>query len=216
MADWFEQYNADNGTSYQISEQDFPQDSPYGWENYPYDYWNIWVENGNDLYYQEEPTLVALTADYDVIIWKHCFPVSYIEPDTGNPDATSSAKTLENYIKQYNELKIRMLSYPETKFIVWTGEEETRSNLEADHAQRMKQFVTWVKETWDEAGDNIFVWDFYQLETEGGLYLKNAYAESSGDAHPSTNFAQTVASYFGQRIADVIEGRGDANSLTGE
>jgi len=29
---------------------------------------------------------------------------------------------------------------------------------------------------WDEAGDNIFIWDFYSYETEGGLYLLDKYA----------------------------------------
>ena len=39
-----------------------------------------------------------------------------------------------------------------------------------------REFFQWVKNEWDTEGDNIFIWDFYELETEGGIYLteKNA------------------------------------------
>ncbi|MFH0853679.1 MAG: hypothetical protein V1853_04725, partial [bacterium] len=45
VSDWFDEYNNANDTSYAITDQEFPKDSPYGWENYPYDYWNIWVNH---------------------------------------------------------------------------------------------------------------------------------------------------------------------------
>jgi hypothetical protein len=60
VADWFAAYNAAHGTRYAITEQAFPKDSPYGWENYPYDYWNIWVKNASPKPYREEPTLELL------------------------------------------------------------------------------------------------------------------------------------------------------------
>ncbi len=72
-----------------------------------------------------------------------------------------------------------------------------------------------MKGTWDEKGDNIFVWDFRELETEGGLYLKPAHADGPANAHPSRAFAAQAAPLLGRRIVDVIEGRGDQTSLTG-
>ena len=83
-----------------------------------------------------------------------------------------------------------------------------------DNATRAKGFFEWVKTTWDEKGDNIFVFDFWQLETDGGLYLTAANA--SGDSHPNDTFAAKAAPLFGQRVIDVVEGRGDTGSLTGE
>jgi hypothetical protein len=59
------------------------------------------------------------------------------------------------------------------------------------------------------------VWDFWQLETEGELYLKAGYAASSGDSHPSSTFAATVAPYFCNRVVDVIQENGDTGSITG-
>ena len=216
VASWFSDYNSANGTSYQITEQSFPEDSPYGWENYPYDYWNIWVNHAGSSYYLDEPTLEILTQTYDVIIWKHCFPVSSIEADAGSPDITSSDKTQENYRLQYNALKTKMREFPNTKFIVWTGAALVQGETSSAEATRAKDFFNWVKNNWDETGDNIFIWDFWQLETKGGLYLLNAYTEDEYDSHPNNFLSQTVAPYFSQRITNIITGNGDTTSLTGQ
>lgn len=213
---WFEQYNAQQGTNYQIVERAFPKDSPYGWNNYPYDYWNIWVEHAGNRPYKQEPTLEILTRQYDIIVWKHCFPVSAIQEDTGDPDVRSAEKRIENYKLQYEALKVKMRSFSETKFVVWTGAALVQSDTDEASARRARAFFDWVKNEWDEPGDNIYLWDLYELETEGGLYLKNEYAASSNDSHPSSAFAKRVAPLFGQRIVDVIEGRGDSSSLSGE
>jgi hypothetical protein len=72
---FFDEYNKINGTQYNISELAFPKKQPYGWRNYPYDYYYIWVKNAGYEMFMEEPTLEILTSEYDVIIFKHCFPV---------------------------------------------------------------------------------------------------------------------------------------------
>ncbi|MBI5531282.1 MAG: hypothetical protein HY898_01105 [Deltaproteobacteria bacterium] len=211
--DFITSYNTANAKTYNIIEQAFPKDSPYGWNNYPYDYWNIWVNHAGPQEYQTEPTLEILTQSYNVIIFKHCFPVSGIEAD-GTPDVTSDAKTVANYKLQYAALKTKLREFPSNRFIVWTGAALKQDATDAEQGERAKDFFDWVKGTWDEKGDNIFVWDFWQLETEGGLYLTDANA--SGDSHPNDTFAKKVAPLFGKRIVDVIEGRGDTGSLTGE
>lgn len=212
VSGWFDQYNADHATSYRISERAFPQDA-YGWKNYPYDYWNIWVNHGDST---GEPTLETLTQQYQVIIWKHCFPVSEIEEDIGSPDVTSEDKRLENYYLQYAALKAKMREFPNTTFIVWTGAAQVKDSINAESAARARVFFNWVKSQWDEPGDNIFLWDFYELETEGGIYLRGDYAASSDDSHPNEAFSQRVAPLFSQRTVNVIEGRGDSSSITGE
>jgi len=216
VPEWFDEYNSENDTDYQITAQDFPKDSPYGWENYPYDYWNIWVDHAGNSPYKSEPTLEILASDYNVIVFKHCFPVSDIEPDYGPGEVDSSEKTSANYKLQYDALKDKMHEFPETTFVVWTGAAQVAGATEADYAQRAQEFFNWVKNDWDEAGDNIYIWDFYELETEGGLYLANANAADPYDSHPSPSFATKVAPLFGQRLVDIIAGRGDNTSLTGE
>jgi hypothetical protein len=211
---WVDAYNDAEGTSYAITERAFPADDPYGWANYPYDYWNIWVSHAGTELYLEEPTLELLTADYDVVVWKHCFPVSGMEEDTGSPDPSSETKSRENYELQYAALKDKMHEFPDTRFLVWTGAALRVEDTSPEQAERARDFARWVIEEWDEPGDNIFVWDFRYLETEGGLYLRLEH--SAGDSHPDGDFAVQVAPLFGRRLVDVIEGRGDVRSLTGE
>ena len=213
--EWFRNYNQTNKVNYSIVEQNFPKENPYGWNNYPFDYWNIWVKHAGEEPYKEEPTLEMITKIYDIVIWKHCFPVGDIKKDTGEPDINSEIKRLENYKVQYETLKEKMKEFNQTKFIVWTIPALVKQETSEEETLRAKEFYDWVKDEWDEKGDNIFLWDFYELETEGGLYLKDEYAKSLGDSHPSKAFSETVAPFFGQRIVDVIEGRGDNASITG-
>ncbi len=204
---WFKEYNRKNGTRYDISESAFPKEKPYGWNNYPYDYWKIWVENAGPEKYMKEPTLEILTKEYDLIVFKHCFPVSDILPDTGSPDIASSEKRLENYRSQYAALKEKMLSFPGTKFLVWTGAALVEARSDEGRGTRAREFARWVRDEWDRPGDNIFVWDLFGLETEGGIFLKPEYAASGTDSHPNGEFAKKAAPLFCRRVVDIIEGR---------
>ena len=214
VAAWFDAYNKAGHTEYRITEQNFPKSEPYGWKNYPYDYWNIWVRHAGDKPYQTEPTLEMLTRQYDVIVFKHCFPVSAIEPDTGQADVAGEDKRIENYKLQYAALKKKLHEFAKTKFIVWTGAALVKGETDEAAARRAKAFFDWVRSEWDQPGDNIYIWDFHTLETEGGLYLKADYA--SGDSHPNERFSKMVAPLLGRRIVDVICGAGDSGSITGQ
>ena len=253
LPDLFESYNENHGTNIRITEQNFPKAQPYGWNNYPYDYYNIWVQHAGNELYKEEPTLEMsypnspypwenypydywnlwinhacsnsdpdiacldnLCAGYDVIIFKHCFPVGNIKEDSGNPDPASPEKSLENYKVQYEALKEKINSFPDTKFILWTAPANEKSNVTETEAMRTREFVDWVINHWDIPEDNIYLWDFYSLETEGGLYLKDEFAEKSGDSHPSSAFGKRVAPLLAARIVDVIENDGTSTNLKGE
>jgi hypothetical protein len=43
-----EKHNKKHNVNYQISEIAFPKTRPYGWNNYPYDYYNIWIKNAGE------------------------------------------------------------------------------------------------------------------------------------------------------------------------
>ena len=204
---YFEAYNRKNKTSYEIEALNFPKSTPYGWNNYPFDFYNIWVKNAGKEPYKEEPTLEILTSENDVIIFKHCFPVSRIRPDTGSPDINSEIKSIENYKLQYTALKSKMHEFSDTKFIVWTPAANTKLNSKEDEAQRTKEFYNWMINEWDEKGDNIFIWDFYNYETEGGLYLTDSNADSPRNSHPNIEFSSRMAVLFSEFIIDVINGK---------
>lgn len=210
-----EQHNRANGTHHTIEESDFPKREPYGWKNYPYDYWNIWVNHAGTTPWQEEPTLEMLAPRYDLVIFKHCFPVSNIEPDTGSPEVASSRKSLENYRLQYAALREKLRRFPGTKFLAWTPAVQTEAEMTPDQARRTREFRDWMVGEWDAPGDNVFVWDFYELETEGGSCLKAEYAAAPDDSHPTEEFAARVAPFIVNRIFDVLAGRADASDVTG-
>jgi hypothetical protein len=230
-------WNSAHGTHYEISELPYPAavgnhpllrkllparifnrliKEHYPWDNYPYDYWNLWVAHTAENRDRSELNLDDLARTYDVIIFKHCFPVSRIEPDDGRPSVSSRKQTLANYKLQYEALKARMHQFPNTRFIVWTGAALTPAASNSDEAARAGQFATWVKESWDEKGDNVFIWDFRELETGGGPFMKPEYAFRPDDSHPAKAFAATAAPLLGRRIIDVVEGRGDTSSFTGQ
>ena len=200
---YFNKYNRKFNAGYKITEQSFPKGKHYGWTNFPYDYYNIWVKNAGTQTYMEEPTLEILTKEYEMIIFKHCYPVSNILEDTGMPDIDSDIKRLENYKLQYNALKQKIHEFPQNKFIIWTPAAKVEKSITPEEAQRTREFHSWIINEWDEKGDNIYIWDFYNYETEGGLYLKNEYAASVEDSHPNKQFAGRVAPLFAQFIIDV-------------
>jgi hypothetical protein len=209
-------HNTTAGTSYAISNENFPTGAySNGWSNYPYDYWYLWVKENRSTDTGER-TLEWLTANHQVVVFKHCYPVCEIDPDSASPAVDSAAKTLANYKLQYAALKAKLRGYADTRFIVWTGAVE--QGLDSARAARMKEFVDWVRNDWDEAGDNIYLWDFYALEVEGsadGRTLNPDHAMNGGDDHPNQAFAQETAPLFVKRLTDVMEGRGDSGSLTG-
>jgi len=179
----------------------------YPWSNYPYDYWNLWVAHAGGNRVLGERTLEELAAAYDVIVFKHCYPVSGILPDDGHPDVASPRKTLANYKLQYEALRARLRQFPRTRFILWTAPALTKEATTPDQAQRAQDFVLWVKNTWDQPGDNIHLWDFRAIETDGGLYLKPEFATSTQDPHPNPALCRKAAPLLAQRILEVVEGR---------
>lgn len=198
-----EEYNTQNGAKIAIREQAFPKGSPYPWSNYPYDYYNIWVKNGGTEPFMEEPTLEMLTTDYDVIVFKHCFPVSNILPNDSVSDINSDKKTIGNYTLQYQALKEKLHSFGNTKFIIWTGAALTKASTTEESALRAREFFDWVVNEWDEPGDNIFVWDFRKLQVGEGLYLPDEKAKNAWDSHLDPDFGELAAHEFTKYLIEV-------------
>lgn len=212
----FKDYNKEYNKNYTVKEISFPKAKPYGWNNYPFDYYNIWVKNASQQPFLEEPSLEMLTKDYRVIIFKHCFPVSNILPDQDSADVNSDLKTVSNYQLQYLALKDKFHEFPDTKFIVCTGAAQVKSSITEDEAKRAKEFFKWVKNEWDIPNDNIYIWDLYELQTEGSLYFIDKYSESPGNSHPNTAFARELGNLLFNRIIDIIETDGTKTDLTCE
>ncbi len=211
----FAEYNEAHTKNYVIKEIIFPKAEPYGWNNYPYDYYNIWVKNAGEKPFMKEPTLEMLTSQFQVIVFKHCFPSSNILGDNGIADINSDIKTLSNYKQQYLALRDKIHEFSDNKFILFTGAVQVKSFLSEEEAIRAREFYNWVVNDWDLPDDNIFIWDLYQLQTEGGLYFKDEYAVSPNDSHPNKEFAGMAATLLFNRIIDIIENNGTTTDLAG-
>ncbi len=81
--------------------------------------------------------------------------------------------------------------------IIWTGEALVESATNDTEAERERDF-DWVKTTCDETGDNIYIWDFRNLETGGGLYFLPENAASTSDSHPNATIDASIAPLIGQ------------------
>lgn len=217
-AERFDSINKAQATSYVLDERSFP-DSPYPWDNYPYDYWNLWINNacGNS-----NPGIACmdnLCAAYDVIIFKHCYPGSAITDDPANPSAGSPVKSIANYKLQYRALRDLMDSYPENKFIVWTLAPLHRLATNTQAASKARQFVEWVKNDWlSEDGKNhpnIYIFDFwgYMAESDPSPALGKVNClkyefefrhENTDDSHPNTSANEYAGPLFAEFIVKTI------------
>jgi len=212
---WIRHLEKKDENPIQISQMTFPKKEPYGWKNYPYDYYNIWVRHAGNESYKSEPTLEMLTKDYKIIIWKHCFPVSDVMADTIDPGIDSEIRTLSNYKLQYDALKEKMHQFPENMFLVWTPAPLVEGKTNEGAAKRIREFYKWIINQWDEKGDNIYLWDYYILATDGGLYLTPDNADGPENSHPNTIFSGKISRYFANRIIHVAYGEADNYPITG-
>jgi len=206
----------------EITERAYPN-SPYPWANYPYDYWNLWINGACQPENPNMECLDTLASEFDVVIFKHCFPGAGVQPDTGEPDISSSRKSLENYKAQYRALRDELDKYPETTFIIWTLAPLHRLATNADQAARAWEFVKWVKHDFlNEDGrkhPNIFIFDFFGIVAEkrsdppDGLQycLRYDYERShtGSDSHPNTLANQAAGPLFARCIVDAVEKRSE-------
>lgn len=226
VAEYINTYNQQHQTNINITEKAYPND-PWPWENYPYDYWKLWIDGSCENSQSGIECLSSLAQQYDVIIFKHCFPGAGIKSDKSNGDITSSKKTLPNYKLQYRALRELFDTMPDTKFIAWTLAPLHQLSTNKDEANRAREFVEWVNNEWlTEDGKehpNIFVFDFFSLAAEldsnsvVGKFncLKYEYegSHSNGDSHPNKLANETIGPIFGQEIVEVALAKTEVNAV---
>ncbi|MBU1202774.1 hypothetical protein KKH39_01895 [Patescibacteria group bacterium] len=207
---WFENYNKNNQTVLSIVERDFP-DVPYAWSNYPYDFWNLWVNGACDSTEEGIECLNTLTEKYNVIIFNHSYEASNVLLDANSPSAASERKSIENYKAQYRALRDEMARYPENLFIVWTLPPRhplysPGSGTRDQNAQRATDFSNWLRQNWltEDAKDhsNIKVFDFRSYTMDENNFLKYDYLISHNS--PNSQINQTGNQYLGPIFSQFI------------
>lgn len=193
-----------------IVEHAYPH-GPYPWRNDPYDYWNLWVRHRGGKGHLGQATLDHLAGHWDVIVVKNCFTTSMMTTEGTSP----KSKTLTNYRRHMSDLKALMHEFSDTTFLVWTPPPLVEAVTTPQAAGLTEDYTRWLRQEWDEPGDNIHLWDFRAIAATDG-YLRPEYAASPRDSHPNAALAAHAAPLFVRRLTDVIEGRGDQRPATGE
>lgn len=133
--------------------------------------------------------------EYDVILFKSCFPTSNIESDA----------RLADYKSYYRRIMDRMAKYPDKIFIIVTQPPEVPRNSDANASSRARSFVNWLKSDEYLAGhDNVFVFDFFDKLSGGDNFLRSGYRTDEYDAHPNMKANETIGPIFVSFIDRVI------------
>jgi hypothetical protein len=120
---------------------------------------------------------------YDVIVFKSCFPVSNIGDDG----------QLEEYRSDYLSIRDRMDQYPDKIFVIVTQPPEVPANSSPDAAERARSFVDWLQSDEYLAGRaNVLVFDFFGQLAGGDNFLKSEYRTDEYDAHPNELANRTI------------------------
>ncbi|MBT4849353.1 hypothetical protein HON36_00700 [Candidatus Parcubacteria bacterium] len=217
IANWFENYNTDNNTTLNFEIREYP-DQPYAWSNYPYDYWNLWVNEACSISEESSECLDTLASQYDVINIKHSYTGSDVLADVGGATASvnSPRKSLESYKLQYQALRDLFDQYPETMFVVWTISPRhplynPASGGKTANAIRAGEFHDWTINTWlSEDGKqhpNIKIFDFRNYLADEDDYLKYDYrtVHTWSESHPNNAANEYIGPVYSQFIIDSIE-----------
>lgn len=157
-----------------------------------------------------------------IIVFKSCYPNSWIESDGNNPgDPDSCEKSLANAKAAYMSLMYLFKAHPGTLFVVMTAPPMAKPRL--NKKERIIQFLkmisgrpdtikkiglrarifnNWLKDRengWLEGYDlnNIAVFDYYDILTGHGKSNWSMYATKGGiDSHPSSDGHAVVSSEF--------------------
>lgn len=124
---------------------------------------------------------------YDVIIFKSCFPTSNIGDDA----------QLEAYKSYYLAIRDRMDQYPDKVFIPVTPPPQVPANSNREEGVRARAFADWLgSDEYLDGHPNVFVFDFFGLLAGDDNFLRREYRSDPYDAHPNERANQEIGPLF--------------------
>jgi hypothetical protein len=142
--------------------------------------------------------------DFDVIIFKSCYPVTAIKDDA----------QLETYQQYYRTIRDTIDRFPEKLFIPMTPPPLRASLTTPEQAARARQFADWMtSDAFTGGRENIAVYDFFDALAAPASDLTNANTlqprfclPDPNDSHPNrTANEQTVDSWVNFVVAAIRE-----------
>jgi Carbohydrate binding domain (family 11) len=129
---------------------------------------------------------------YDVIIFKSCFPNSNI----GDDEQLAQDKSY------YLSIRDRIDQYPDKLFIAVTQPPQVPGSSNRDEAQRARALADWLKSDEFLAGHpNLRTFDFFDQLAGDDNFLRREYRIDNQDAHPNEQANQEI----GPRFVDFID-----------
>ena len=139
---------------------------------------------------------------FDVVIFKSCFPVTAIASD----------EQLRTYQKYYLTLRDTMDRYHDKLFIPMSPPPLRASMTNAQQAKRARQFSNWmISEEYHERRPHVKPYDFFdQLATsethpEANTLRPEFCRSSVSDSHPNVQANRTVAPHWVSFITEAIK-----------
>ncbi|MEA2030992.1 MAG: hypothetical protein U9N55_05280 [candidate division Zixibacteria bacterium] len=137
----------------------------------------------------------------DIVMFKSCFPNSYVIENTGPGDPTDQKRTIANFKAIFEGLKDEMRKHKTCLFVYLTAPPLVSEATTTQHAARARDFNDWLKGEFyprysKETGHgNFVVFDLFGFLTDEDNFLKKEYRTgNAGDSHPNVvaNEAVTV------------------------
>ncbi len=140
----------------------------------------------------------------DIIMFKSCFPCSYIESEGTAPgSATSREHTTQNYKAAFAELSKEFRKYPEKLFIYVTYPPLTRSQTYPEGARRGREFNAWLLNEFlpqyqKETGlQNFAIFDLFDVLADEENVLRAEFCPPDvNDSHPNEKAYKIAAVRF--------------------
>lgn len=171
---------------------------------------------------KQQDELFKDETENSIIIFKSCFPNSWITSDGKRPgDPDSCEKSTANYKAVYNNLLNYFKQQPDTLFVVFTApplaepvlykRDKLMNSLKTflcrqdtveKIGHRTRLFNNWLKDMkngWLKGYDqkNVVVFDYYDVLTDYGRMNWSAYPTQEGkDSHPSSDGNVRTAQEF--------------------
>jgi hypothetical protein len=139
--------------------------------------------------------------EYDVIIFKSCFPASAIYDDD----------MFDSYQEYYLSIRNVMDMYPEKMFIAWTTAPLVPNETNAEEATRARRWSEYLtSEEYIEGHPNVYVFDFFNLMADEDGFLRSDYRSDEWDSHPSERANRiagpVLVDYIDQVITNFVPG----------
>jgi hypothetical protein len=124
---------------------------------------------------------------YDVIMFKSCYPVSNIGSD----------EELDILKEYYLTIRERIDQYPQKHFIIVTQPPQVPRNSSSDEAQRARALADWLKsERFLDGHPNLSTFDFFDTLAGEDNFLRKEYRVNNSDGHPNERANREIGPIF--------------------